>query len=726
MESRPPHNRLQVNPKMKTYVSAGLLNVYDPGYVESDWYAWWEKEGFFKPEYGRQNATMLNPKGTFTICIPPPNVTGTLHIGHALATTVEDTLTRWHRMKGRTTLFNPGCDHAGIATQVVVEKKLQREKGLTRHDLGRDDFLQEVWKWKNEKGGVIYDQLRKMGASVDWDRACFMMDPKMVRAVTEAFVRMHERGTIYRSNRLVNWSCALRSAISDIECYRRTPCTSTPGQLSPAELFLGRQIRTTLTLLKETTEGEKDQEMQKWKSNSTVTTEHEKIVQDWRTSLDSRLSPWTQAWIMAHVKSRFGRVLYDVLTEEGQLWRRHANQMRARSKGRSLSEYGSIIRLWFNKRLDWLPVRIQQVAIRTSTKDLQDSRQQPLKTSEQLVCNMPKSSGDGTASAHPAQLEVVLQTMLQQLQFQHEEMKMLFASLAPTKDGMVDNQKLLYDQLNKDVEKFVYDEESGYTFDYWYRRYGHIIEASRQRYRKYADDVLPLQPHEIDFATTVRKLQKLFASKKTLIRRRYECLRISCPALTSDYFVAGLQDPSLREVRLRMLRRLDTQAEDAALTIEDLVAECENFTALKMDNANMGTSHDVHAVQKKKVKCFKCGGPHYRNVCPLLANQPKMSDQIQRNQEGSIIVVRGTSAKTLQLLPQRMQGHTSIQDGRWITDENRWKIFHRLLRERPHYWKISSEEMVIATSQRAQIYSVWNGVSNSPHTRSYKDKYHCR
>ncbi|ETN72759.1 tRNA ligase class I, partial [Necator americanus] len=162
-----------------------------------------------------------NPKGHFTICIPPPNVTGTLHVGHALATTVEDTLTRWNRMKGKTTLFNPGCDHAGIATQVVVEKKLQRERGLSRHDLGRDLFIHEVWKWKHEKGGVIYDQLRKMGASVDWDRACFMMDPKMVRAVTEAFVRMHESGTIYRSNRLVNWSCALRSAISDIEVDKK-------------------------------------------------------------------------------------------------------------------------------------------------------------------------------------------------------------------------------------------------------------------------------------------------------------------------------------------------------------------------------------------------------------------------------------------------------------------------------------------------------------------------
>ncbi|KHJ86544.1 HEAT repeat protein, partial [Oesophagostomum dentatum] len=208
-------------PGEKKDTSQGLPNVYDPSYVESDWYSWWEKQGFFKPEYGRKDSKAPNPKGNFTICIPPPNVTGTLHVGHALATTVEDTMTRWNRMKGKTTLFNPGCDHAGIATQVVVEKKLQREKGLSRHDLGRDRFIQEVWKWKHEKGGVIYNQLRKMGASVDWDRACFMMDPKMVRAVTEAFVRMHESGTIYRSNRLVNWSCALRSAISDIEVDKK-------------------------------------------------------------------------------------------------------------------------------------------------------------------------------------------------------------------------------------------------------------------------------------------------------------------------------------------------------------------------------------------------------------------------------------------------------------------------------------------------------------------------
>lgn len=190
--------------------------AYSPRYVETAWYDWWEKEGFFRPEYGR-DLRVPNPNGTFVVVIPPPNVTGTLHLGHALATSVEDTVCRWHRMKGKTVLFNPGCDHAGIATQVVVEKRLKRELGLTRHDLGREKFIEEVWKWKNEKGVVIYDQLRKMGAGVDWDRACFMMDPKIERAVNHAFIQMHENGVIYRSNRLVNWSCTLRSAISDIE-----------------------------------------------------------------------------------------------------------------------------------------------------------------------------------------------------------------------------------------------------------------------------------------------------------------------------------------------------------------------------------------------------------------------------------------------------------------------------------------------------------------------------
>uniref|UniRef100_A0A915E2S2 valine--tRNA ligase n=1 Tax=Ditylenchus dipsaci TaxID=166011 RepID=A0A915E2S2_9BILA len=129
--------------------------------------------------------------------------------------------------EGKTVLFNPGCDHAGIATQVVVEKKLKREQGLSRHDLGREKFIEEVWKWKDEKGHIIYEQLKKMGTSVDWDRSVFMMDAKVVRAVIEAFVRMHEKGVIYRSTRLVNWSCVLRSAISDIEVDKKELSGST-------------------------------------------------------------------------------------------------------------------------------------------------------------------------------------------------------------------------------------------------------------------------------------------------------------------------------------------------------------------------------------------------------------------------------------------------------------------------------------------------------------------
>ncbi|TKR80167.1 hypothetical protein L596_014287 [Steinernema carpocapsae] len=201
-------------------VAGEMPNAYSPRYVEAAWYSWWEKEGFFRPEYGR-DLSVPNPKGNFTIVIPPPNVTGTLHLGHALSTAVEDTVSRWHRMKGKTVLFNPGCDHAGIATQVVVEKRLQRELGLSRHDLGRKKFIEEVWKWKDEKGHIIYDQFRRLGASVDWDRAAFMMDPKMMRCVTEAFITLHEREIIYRSTRLVNWSCALKSAISDIEVDKK-------------------------------------------------------------------------------------------------------------------------------------------------------------------------------------------------------------------------------------------------------------------------------------------------------------------------------------------------------------------------------------------------------------------------------------------------------------------------------------------------------------------------
>ncbi|XP_029022067.1 valine--tRNA ligase, mitochondrial isoform X3 [Betta splendens] len=154
---------------------------------------------------------------TFCMCIPPPNVTGTLHLGHALTVAVEDALVRWKRMQGYKVLWVPGCDHAGIATQTVVERRLLKEEGKCRQDFTREQFLQEVWKWKKEKGEEIYEQLRRLGASLDWSRARFTMDPGFSRSVSEAFVRLCDSGLIYRSEGLVNWSCFLESAISDIE-----------------------------------------------------------------------------------------------------------------------------------------------------------------------------------------------------------------------------------------------------------------------------------------------------------------------------------------------------------------------------------------------------------------------------------------------------------------------------------------------------------------------------
>ncbi|KAH8325147.1 hypothetical protein KR074_003395 [Drosophila pseudoananassae] len=204
-------------PGDKKDLSGPLPDAYSPRYVEAQWYSWWEKEGFFTPEYGRPSIDAPNPNGKFVMIIPPPNVTGSLHLGHALTNSIEDAITRYHRMKGRTTLWVPGCDHAGIATQVVVEKLLWRDEKLSRHDLGREKFIERIWDWRREKGGRIYEQLKSLGSSYDWTRVAFTMDPKLCRAVTEAFVRLHEEGSIYRSSRLVNWSCTLRSAISDIE-----------------------------------------------------------------------------------------------------------------------------------------------------------------------------------------------------------------------------------------------------------------------------------------------------------------------------------------------------------------------------------------------------------------------------------------------------------------------------------------------------------------------------
>uniref|UniRef100_A0A4W6DB77 Valine--tRNA ligase, mitochondrial n=1 Tax=Lates calcarifer TaxID=8187 RepID=A0A4W6DB77_LATCA len=201
-------------PGTKKDTSLPFPSSYSPEYVESSWYQWWEKEGFFSPEQHRLSHSVDR---TFSLCIPPPNVTGTLHLGHALTVAVEDALVRRRRMQGYRVLWVPGCDHAGIATQTVVERRLLKERGKRRQDFTREEFLQEVWKWKNEKGEEIYHQLRRLGASLDWSRACFTMDPGFSRAVTEAFVRLCDSGLIYRSEGLVNWSCALESAISDIE-----------------------------------------------------------------------------------------------------------------------------------------------------------------------------------------------------------------------------------------------------------------------------------------------------------------------------------------------------------------------------------------------------------------------------------------------------------------------------------------------------------------------------
>ncbi|XP_053493838.1 valine--tRNA ligase, mitochondrial [Ictalurus furcatus] len=202
-------------PGEKKDTTLPLPQSYSPEYVESCWYQWWEQQGFFSPEKHSEMPHAVDEY--FSLCIPPPNVTGTLHLGHALTVAIEDALARWRRMRGYRVLWVPGCDHAGIATQSVVERRLLQEHGKRRQDYSREEFLQEVWRWKNEKGDEIYRQLKKLGASLDWSRACFTMDASFSNAVTEAFVRMCDSGLIYRSESLVNWSCALESAISDIE-----------------------------------------------------------------------------------------------------------------------------------------------------------------------------------------------------------------------------------------------------------------------------------------------------------------------------------------------------------------------------------------------------------------------------------------------------------------------------------------------------------------------------
>ena len=181
--------------------------TYDPHAIEQRWYETWERDGDFAPS---------GEGKPYCIMIPPPNVTGSLHMGHAFQDTLMDALTRYHRMRGDNTLWQPGTDHAGIATQMVVERQLNSED-LTRHDVGREKFIERIWKWKHESGGTITRQLRRMGSSVDWSRERFTMDEGLSQAVKETFVRLHEEGLIYRGKRLVNWDPVLHTAVSDLE-----------------------------------------------------------------------------------------------------------------------------------------------------------------------------------------------------------------------------------------------------------------------------------------------------------------------------------------------------------------------------------------------------------------------------------------------------------------------------------------------------------------------------
>ncbi|QPK62963.1 valine--tRNA ligase [Methylomonas sp. LL1] len=208
-----------------------MEKTYSPHAIEQRWYQLWEESGYFA---AKQNGD------SYCIMIPPPNVTGSLHMGHAFQDTIMDALTRYHRMKGYNTLWQPGTDHAGIATQMVVERIINAN-GKTRHDLGRNAFIEKVWEWKEESGGTITRQLRRMGSSLDWEKERFTMDDGMSDAVQEVFIKLYEEGLIYRGKRLVNWDPVLHTAVSDLEVlseeengsmwYMRYPLTNGTGHL---------------------------------------------------------------------------------------------------------------------------------------------------------------------------------------------------------------------------------------------------------------------------------------------------------------------------------------------------------------------------------------------------------------------------------------------------------------------------------------------------------------
>lgn len=187
-----------------------IPKVYDPAQVEKKWYEYWEQNGCF-------HAVPDKKKKPFTIVIPPPNITGQLHMGHALDNTLQDILIRWHRMMGDDTLWMPGYDHAGLATQIKVEEELKKTEGLTRYDLGRDKFLERVWEWKEQYGDRIINQLKCLGVSCDWERKRFTMDEGCSQAVREVFVSLYEKGLIYKGTRIINWCVNCNTALSDVE-----------------------------------------------------------------------------------------------------------------------------------------------------------------------------------------------------------------------------------------------------------------------------------------------------------------------------------------------------------------------------------------------------------------------------------------------------------------------------------------------------------------------------
>jgi valyl-tRNA synthetase len=224
-----------------------LAKSFEPAAIEAKWAPLWEQGGACQPTLDPQRAS-------FSIQLPPPNVTGVLHMGHAFNQTIMDALTRYHRMRGSNTLWVPGTDHAGIATQIVVERQLEQER-ITRHDLGRENFVARVWKWKEQSGSTITQQMRRLGASVDWQHEYFTMDEKLSSVVVETFVQLYEQGLIYRGKRLVSWDPVLKSAVSDLEVeseeedgflwHIRYPLVDEDGSLAAAGLPASVVVATT-------------------------------------------------------------------------------------------------------------------------------------------------------------------------------------------------------------------------------------------------------------------------------------------------------------------------------------------------------------------------------------------------------------------------------------------------------------------------------------------------